>query len=155
MVIDADFELCDRLDSAIVEHYGNELRANELSEAARAVVLVWLASGIIGNGGFEYLFEADVNGDPGYRLTLAAFRAIECDIAADALADALAQFPNGDPPADLDERIDFYQGIPTEPRLELNRRFWSADSTGSDEIKNKLAQYIRAHKSEFEKLLRR
>ncbi len=111
MAIDDDFELCDELFKEIDDHYGSDLPAKDMPESPRTVILVWHATGIIGNGGFEYLFEGDFKGDPGFKLTHKAFETIGSDLAADALRDALALFPNGKMQTDLDERIAYYRSL--------------------------------------------
>ena len=147
---DDDFELCDGLFMEILDYYGSDMRADDMPESPRNVLLVWHSMGIIDNGGFEYLFEGDFEGDPGFKLTLGAFETIGSDAAASAVRDALALFPDGEVQSDLDERIEYYESLPEDKRMELNRRFWYAGMTGSDEIQTKLASFIRAHKADFD-----
>lgn len=146
---DDDFELCDRLFISISDHFGDELKAEELPECPRTVLLVWHASGIIDNGGFEHLFECNTADDPGFKLTHQAFESIGSDLAASALRDALALFPNREIHSDRDARGVFYRSLPAADRARLNERFWSAGMTGNDEIKIKLAKFIREHEAEF------
>src|SRR5262245_57944449 len=88
-----DINLCDRLFVRICEVHGNGADASSLSEEERTVYLVWGTLGVVGNGGFRYLFESDVPGDPDYALTRKAFETIGCREAAGALSQALAAFP--------------------------------------------------------------
>jgi hypothetical protein len=150
MAIDDDFELCNELYKQIVDHFDVDLQAKDLPESSRTVLLVWHATGIIGNGGFEYLFEGDFAGDPGYELTLRAFEAIGSDLAANAFRDALGLFPKSQIHTDIEERTEYYTSLPYDERMDLNSRFWSASLTGNDEIKTKLADFIRAHKNDFD-----
>jgi len=146
-----DFELCDQVFVAIGDRYKHWISADKYRPVERVVMLVWHATGIIGNGGFEYLFSDDFDGDPGFRLTLAAFEEADCPEAAAALREALAQFPNGQLPTDLNERTTFYESVPAATRDALNVAFWKMDweRVGAVRIRHKLAKYIRDHKSAF------
>ncbi len=150
--IDIDFDLCTQTYSRIIEHYGEPLNANELPESHQTVLLVEAARGIIGNGGFEYLFEGNFEGDPGFQLTLKAFERIGCDEATDALRKALALFPDGVPIVDVDARIEFYTSRSGDIRGELDFQFWDASKVGQGDITIKLAKYIRAHEADYLKL---
>src|SRR6266446_5604755 len=89
-----DSALCNGLFSRILEHHGDDIDPSAIPEEERVVLLVWHVSGIIGNGGFRYLFEGDLPGDPHYALTAEAFRITGCKKAAEAVAKTLAMFPN-------------------------------------------------------------
>src|SRR5262245_5321203 len=96
-----DFELCNGMFTRIIEYHGDDIDASAISEQERVVLLVWYASGIIGNGGFRYLFEGELQGDPHFALTAEAFRATGCKKAAEAVRKTLAMFPNSRPPTDI------------------------------------------------------
>src|SRR4051812_44953511 len=97
-----DFELCSGVFKHIADRHGNELNVDEETEPERVVTLVWHSYGIIGNGGFQYLFEGTFNGDPGFVLTAAAFRRIRCAGAAEAFEEALAMFPSNSPTSNIE-----------------------------------------------------
>lgn len=78
----SDLDLCRAVFTRIVEHYGNEINASAVGNEERIVLLVWHAMGIIGNGGFNYLFESDFRGDRHFVWTAAAFQTIGCSTAA-------------------------------------------------------------------------
>jgi hypothetical protein len=107
--------------------------------------------GLIGNGGFYYLFSADYRGDPGFLRTAAAFQTIGSEAAHRAFVRALALFPDSTPQVDLEVRRAFYGGLPESTRQEVDRAFWKAD----DEVPAKLAAWIRAHRPQLETALRR
>jgi hypothetical protein len=146
---DADFELCNSVFKGILECYGNEVKANLLPVPHRAVLLIWHATGIIGNGGFQYLFEGDFEGDPGFRLTAEVFDEIGCASAAKVIRDAISLFPNGVVITNIENRIEFFQSIPWARREALNKRFWAQDRIGKGEICFRLAAYIRNHPADF------
>ena len=77
-----NFELCNGLFTRIVEYHGDDIDASAVSEDERVVLLVWHVSGIIGNGGFRYLFEGNLKGDPHFALTAEAFRVTGCKKAS-------------------------------------------------------------------------
>src|SRR5262245_63775631 len=105
----ADWDLCDVTWRRATDRYGDTAVATDFSPTDRVVVLVWTAYGIVENGGFEYLFSSDLPGDPTYQLTLDAFRTIGSVAAASALEDALAAFPTGTPPTEVDERLALFR----------------------------------------------
>ena len=140
-----DFELCNVLFTRIVDYHGDDIDVSAIREAERVVLLVWHVSGIIGNGGFRYLFEGDLKGDPDFALTAAAFQAAGCREAAEAVRKTLAIFPDSRPPTDIEERLRYYlkriKGWPTD----LDRQFFCAQ----DDLKKCLADYIRSHADAF------
>src|SRR5436305_1489895 len=87
----SDFDLCDGVFTLLEGRYAGGVAA--MPPEGTVVVWVWHASGIIRNGGFQYLFEGAIRADPHYAGTLAAYRAIGAEECAAALAEALARFP--------------------------------------------------------------
>lgn len=146
----SDFDLCNGVFLKIGDQYGHVIAADEYSDEERVVMLVWHAKGIIDNGGFEYLFSGDFPGDPGYRLTAKVFESLESARAVTAFRKALAIFPSSELPADIDSRMEIYLRVSESKREAINKTFWSAGWDG--EIKQKLAQYIRDHRSAFTNL---
>jgi len=149
LVTTDDFDLCDGVFCAIAEVTGNRIDAANEPEPCRTVTLVWHSGGIIGNGGFQYLFEGDFNGDPGYRITAAAYQKIGADEAYAAFCDACAIFPRGEVPADIEERLRIYAAHPEERRQAIDSRFFAAD----DAQKRLLAQFIRSNKDAIRRFL--
>lgn len=146
-----DRELCDGVFVHIVERHGNKLGLEKASESERVVTLVWHSFGIIGNGGFQYLFEGDFTGDPGFVLTAAAFRRIGCVQAAEAFEEALGLFPGNRPPKNIDDRLELYQSVPEEDRHRIDRKFWDAESN----LIATLAAFIRANATLLESTFKR
>ena len=98
-----DFRLSDCIFSRIMEIPHDDdvhLRAG-LPKEQRVVFDVWGSEGIIGNGGFQYLFEhrfADC-------MAIAdSYQSIGAQRAATAFREAAAIFPNSEAPADHDRR---------------------------------------------------
>lgn len=149
MISDAtDFDLCNGVFQRIMDSYGNVIDASALPQEHRTVMLVWHAMGIIGNGGFNYLFEGYFPGDPHFALTAKAFHAIDCELAAKAFQRALDLFPNSQPPADIERRLRMYRRGTGETRHDIDSQFWNANH----QIETCLAAYIRNHGERFESL---
>jgi hypothetical protein len=102
-------ELIDTTFTKILNHYGKNLNPSQIPEPHRTAILVLHAHGIIGNGGFPYLFEGDFPGDPEFLLTRQAFRAINATNASAAFQKAFAVFPNSTPPNEIDDRLQLWQ----------------------------------------------
>lgn len=140
-----DFNLCDGLHSRILEYHGDDIDASAISAEERVVLLVWHVSGIIGNGGFRYLFEGNLKGDPHFALTAEAFRATGCQSAADAVRKTLAIFPHSRPPTDIEERLKYYLKRIKRWPTEMDLQFFDAQ----DDLQKCLATYIRSHAGAF------
>jgi hypothetical protein len=134
-----DFELCDELFKRMLKHCGDDLDVSMCKEKDQPVILVWHASGIIDNGGFQYLFEGNFKGDPFFTKTAAAFRTIKAVKCAEAVEEALKLFPESKPPTDIEKRLKVYQAVGVAKRQAIDRKFFSE----SKNIKALLARYIR------------
>lgn len=144
---DAD-ELLSVVCKRIVRYYGSNLNVMKLKEHERVFLLAYDAWGLIGNGGFHYLFEKSIRGDPHFEETAAAFAAIGCDAAAEAFAKVFQLFPDGRPPEDVEERLRLYRRGPGTRRGPIDKQFFAADK----EIERRLLAYVQAHGEEFAEL---
>jgi hypothetical protein len=137
--VGTDWNLCQNTWQSIIDRHGESPTANDFNSREFVIVAVWTVYGIVDNGGFEYLFEGDLPGDPGYQRSLAAFRTIGCAEALWAFEEALSLFPGGVVPKDSDERNEVFRANPEAIRNAIACRFWDSN----DEIVSKLAEYIR------------
>ena len=145
-----DFDLCNRLFGDICTAHGNDVDAARLTEEERTVYLVWGAHGVIGNGGFRYLFEHSLVGDPHYALSRHAFEVIGCDEAAEAFSEALSVFSGGRPPTDQKERLRQYlRRVPGTPS-PADRKFFAAMGA----IPKYLANWVRSRQRAFRHVIR-
>jgi Domain of unknown function (DUF4375) len=112
------------------------------------VLLVWHASGMIDNGGFQYLFEGNFKGDPHFAKTAAAFHTIKAAKCAEAVQEALKLFPDSKPPTDIEKRLNVYQSVDVAKREVIDGKFFSE----SKDLKTILAKYIRENRKEFKHL---
>ncbi len=142
-----DFDLCNGIFLLIGDRFHHCIEADKYNETERVVMITWSAMGIIDNGGFEYLFSSDFDGDPGFRLTFGVFETLGVERAVSAFREALALFPDSVPDPDLETRMHRYKQVPEETRESINRKFWSAG--WDNEIVTRLAAYIREHQTEL------
>src|SRR6266567_2967878 len=142
-----DGYMCDGVFCSF-DDLDNSLHADQYEEIEQVVTLVWHSAGIIGNGGFHYLFEGDFNGDPGFILTAKAFERIGAMAAYQAFKEIMNHFPQG-LPSDIGKRLKIYENIPEEETRRIDRLFW--DNQKNIEIK--LAEYIRLNREEVRRLL--
>lgn len=145
-----DFALCEGLFKLMIEHYGEEFDISKCKDKDLSVILVWHVTDIIENGGFQYLFEGNLKGDPYFVRTAAAFKAIKASKCAEAFDEALKQFPDAKPPQDINKRLLIYQAVPGEKRLAIDDKFFSE----SRDMKTILAKYIRENRAAFKHLLK-
>lgn len=141
-------ELFSVVFDRIVRRYGGNLNVMDLQEHERVFLLAYDAWGLIGNGGFNYLFEKNIRGDPHFKETAAAFAAIGCDSAAEAFAKVFKLFPDGQPPEDVEERLRLYRRGPGTRRGPIDEQFFAA----SKEIEGGLVAYVQAHGEAFTEL---
>jgi Leucine-rich repeat (LRR) protein len=142
-----DFQLINKVFVRIAERCdGGDLSGlSELPKQQKVVLDVWGAGGIIGNGGFQFLFESGLADMPSIA---ESYEAIGVSRAAAAFREAMSVFPQSTPHADVDERLAYLEKLgPTiEAKLErLSKEVWECDR----EVKAKLARYVRANATSF------
>jgi len=149
----ADTNLASAIFLRILKKYGDDIDPSNLPKAQQTVLLIWHSFGILGNGGFQYLFEGDIPGDPEYLLTRQAYKTIGATEALVAFNKAFAVFPKAIPPADIDHRLELWQSQDSirgswNDKNSPDRLFFKA----MDGVEEKLNDYIKAHWSEFDSL---
>ena len=149
----ADIELADATFKRILKKHGDDVDPSKIPIPQQTVMLVYHSHGIIGNGGFQYLFEGDFTGDPGFLLTRQAYKTIGASDASTAFEKAFAVFPNSTPPADIDRRLEMWQS-----KYDLMDAIEDESSPDAlyfdamDGIMEKLNAYITSNESEFASL---
>ena len=96
MDINNSFDLCDQIYCSMVSQYGenDDLYLDDVRKMT--ISFIWQISGILGNGGFQFLFEGLFSPDPTFKETISAYRRIGCTATADIFVEALNQsFPEG------------------------------------------------------------
>jgi hypothetical protein len=123
---------------------------NLLPAPVRIVVLVHAAQGIIDNGGLQYFFESDFEGQPPYLVFVDAYRAIGADEEAEALALAVKLFPFSEPHKFKERRNEFLQLFSDEGTHGPESPFELTDKLcGNERIWSLLEQYVRKHAESF------
>lgn len=145
-----DFDLVDSTFVKIGHRYSHWVDAQQYTPEERVVMLVWHAGGIIDNGGFEYLFSGDFDGDPDFRITAEAFQTAGLSRSHAAFQEAFQLFPDGLFPNDPEHRLQIYKRTSEERREEINEMVWK---DGWDKLREKqLALFIRKHAAKFSNL---
>jgi hypothetical protein len=135
----SDFDLCDQVFSSFP---GNKIDVESYDEVERVITLVWHSLGIIGNGGFYFLFEGEFNGDPGYMKTREAYKIIGATSALKAFDEAFSKFSGNELSGSIKKRIEKYGALSEDERRRIDKLFWDSRS----EIETQLAEYIRKNK---------
>jgi hypothetical protein len=126
---DEDTKLCDRAANSVIERCRIGMPLSVLPQPHRTVLLTWQTTGIIENGGFEYLLANPHKEDPTFSYICQSFELIGCGECSDAIRKAIEVTKS--------EVI----GDGDNPQLEkLNTVLWEA---ARGRITVKLADYIR------------
>ena len=136
-----DWDLVNGTFHKIGERFGHWVDATQYSPDEQVIMLVWHSSGIIDNGGFEYLFAGEFPGDPDYHITAEAYKTAELWRGYEAFQEAFALFPGGKVPHDCTERDRLYQAANRSARDRLDRKLWQDGYDGTRE--RRLAEFIR------------
>jgi hypothetical protein len=141
-----EFDLIDKTFTALAERK-EKLGEENVDEIGRVVLLIWHASGIIGNGGIRYFFECNLS----LSETAKAYEQIGVEKAALILRKILNLFPNHSVPDDWDERmviVDKLYDQNAELFHKLEREYYATDGL----MEKQLAGWIRVHSDVFENL---
>jgi hypothetical protein len=141
MSIKSNFEICNDEWKRIVSHYHDKISALDLTGFERVVMLVWLVTGIVENGGFNYLFESDLPGDEDLSLTVEAFYAIGCIEVSSLIASLLKRMKEL---GSVDTKLENYLCIPQTERDDIDAAFWSEITN----INKCLSRFIMSSSSE-------
>lgn len=120
---------------------------------SRVILAVSSVGGVIDNGGFTYLLEGFFEGDENLQHSIAAFRQIGCEEAANVIAFVMSHYllNAGSSSLDVTERMAaLAAAFPGETIMELDGRFWDLRR----EIRQKLGDFVTANKSRIEDQLR-
>jgi hypothetical protein len=143
-MMNRDFEMIDATFNALAERE-RRLGSECIDEVERVVLLLWHASGIIGNGGFRYFFECGLS----LPATTEAYARTGVKPAANILGRVLDLFPAKVVPDDYDERMALVEGL-YEQNAELldhlEEEFYSTDEL----MEQQVAGWIRVHKDVFQ-----
>lgn len=118
----------------------DEFDFSRASRPQQIVASILTVQGLLDNGGFAYLFESDLPGDPGYCLSMSAFKEIGAHTSYEAYMAACAML---DQSADGDSarRCDEWSRIRKAKQAEISRLervIWD----NSEKTFRLLAEYI-------------
>ena len=142
-----DYWLMNEVNCRLAREDGT-FDATGLSGPERTIALVFLSSGIIGNGGFQYLFEGYIVSDLDFALTLSAYHQIGASRAAEAFESAMALFRFGRPPQTIRKRLQIFHRASGLKRALIDSAFFAAEA----EIERCSANFIRSHQRDFLRL---
>ena len=90
-----DWDLVNATFTKISDRHNHWVDASVYSPVERVIMLVWHLTGIIGNGGFEYLFAGEIDGDPDYHIAAEACKEAGLVRSYEAFREAFSLFPGG------------------------------------------------------------
>jgi hypothetical protein len=137
-----DFELCDRVFCAAADLTDNQVDFDSEPEPLRTVSMVWLASGVIGNGGFGYLLEYKCGNDREMRLIADAFRRVGATACSHAFQRLFDLFPQQTIIEDYHRKFAHYLSLNEKLRNEIDIQFYAEDVR----IPSLLANFIREYR---------
>ena len=144
----------DQIERAVKYAYAEINRVsdpNKLPSPVRTVILIHAAQGIIDNGGLQYFFESDFEGQTPYLVFVDAYREIGAEDAAQALADAVKLFPFPDPHLYQTRRNEFLELFSNDGTHRPDSPFepYTHILCGNDRVWSLLDQYILGNLDSF------
>jgi hypothetical protein len=129
----SDFDSINELVLRIAEK-GRKLGIHSLTDFENTVSLIWHASGIVENGGFQYFYEHEFDAEA----VAQAYERIGCAKCAEILRLSWSLFPDSLQTASLAERIE-YMRQNKDLFYDLSNLFWEADT----QMESRLAEYVK------------
>ena len=137
------------LDRAAEYTYGELERLggdpSRLDLPQQTVAILYPVQAIIGNGGFQYLFENEFPYSPPYSKFADAYRRIGADQAAERLEKAVAMFPFENPHLHQDQRLNYMETLEEESEFfELGN-----EVCGDEKVWADLETYAKTNAASF------
>ncbi len=114
-----------------------------MDEHYQTVLLVAASQPYFDNGGLEYFFESDWQGNPPYSLFADAFDRVGRPESAQSIRDAAASFGFDQPEKNLDGRLDMMDMHQTKEGYSTLA--WDQCACGDKVVWDNLVAYIRKH----------
>ena len=140
-----DDKLIDVVVDSIYGLVAEKIDLRKYTPIEEAILLVWHVFGLVSVNGFAGLFSDEIEGDPEYRRSLAAFNRIGATKAAFCFAELFDLYGKTDHQKSFDKRADEFAETNKEELFMLEGAFLDAEP----EIISNLAKYIRDHRREF------
>jgi len=136
-----DFNLCDRMFLLAKQERGIDVEFDE-RQADLCVLAVWNASGILDNGGFQYLFEHEwAPMDPHLLNMRQVFEKLGLPEVVKGFNLAFSAFPNSTPPEEAKLRLRQWTAADVRLKKRADEQWFR-----NNEIKGALAALIRRRK---------
>jgi len=140
-----DFDMIDAVFCQLAERK-ERLGSQSITDIEEVVLLIWHASGVIGNGGFQYSLECGLP----LREIAQAYHRIGVDQAALVLQKVWRLVFHGELPEDHGQRMRIISNLCEQHRPLLDRL--EADYYSTDALmQRQLAGWIRVHEDVFGK----
>ncbi len=140
-----DDGLVDVVVDSILALDADKIDLSKYTLHEETVVLVIQILGLVGNRGFAGLFSDEIDGDPGYVRSLAAFKRVGATKAAFCFAELLELYAKTDRRKSFIKRADEFAQTYADKLDALEGAFLDAEP----EIISQLAKFIRDHRREF------
>ncbi len=133
----SNFDIANDAWERAVKAYPPPDGLTRMPEPMRALVLVWTSAGIVGNGGFEYLFESPMEGDPELVLTERAYVLLGDQALTDAFVSARKRALG------VDGKIDRtkFSTLKESEKRELDIAYYAA----KENLRNIAAAFVKQH----------
>lgn len=131
--------------TARVQEAGGDV--HQLPEPLLTVVVIETAQGIIDNGGLEYFYESDFQGNPPYTFFVETFRRIGAESVASCIEETSRMFPFSQPhlyEAKRQQWLDTVKHDEQHAFVRLSRR-----ACGDESIFQKLAEYVEKNRDAY------
>ena len=119
----------------------------QLPLPVQTVAVVQTAQGIIDNGGLEYFYESDFDGQPPYSFFVETFRRIGAEAAAERIEATSRLFPFADPHLHETKRQQWLDGVKENEAHEFV--ILSRKACGDASVFAKLADYVERNRNAF------
>ena len=140
-------EVIAAADRALAKLEAVEQDFSRIPEPLAHFIRVYLAQGVIDNGGYRYFFEADWPGKPDYRVFIHAYAAIGCVRQTEDLRRVVESFGFEEPHLHVRFRNAFIEEHydPDQHHVPL----WGDALCGDEEVWDALGEYAEKHAALF------
>jgi hypothetical protein len=122
--------------------------SNALTLPLQTVVVIYTAQGIIDNGGLEYFYESNFDGNPRYSTFVDAYRRIGAENAANCIEKTMAMFGFPEPHLNQLKRWEFLERVKNDEAHELCHL--SRAICGDEDVWERLSEYVAENRTTFE-----
>lgn len=129
-----------------LDEFGGKL--DELPLPLQTLIQIYSAQGIIDNGGLEYFYEMDFEGNPPYSVFVDAYQRIGANGVANCIEKTAAMFNLEVPHLQQPKRCDFLERVRNDENHAFTRL--SNAACGDPDVMEKLSAYVDKNRRHFE-----